>query len=300
MASSLDTDRRIARLAATQEGVVRHRDLRDLGLTQDQIQHRRDARRLLDVHPDVYAVGHDRLSVAGRRLAAVWTYGDKAALSHRSAAAAWGLRAAGGGRLEVTVATTAGLVERKGTHLRRTGRPLETTHLDRLTITTPARTLLDLGGIVPVPQLEAALKRADLLELFDLGGLEAVLEAHPRHPGRRPLRAVLDAARRTELALTLSDLEDRFRALCAAHGLPQPAANARPLGWRVDFLWPEQRLVVETDGWVTHRTRAAFEEDRRRDQALAVAGYRVIRFTHRQVVDGAADVAGKLRALLET
>jgi very-short-patch-repair endonuclease len=298
MEPPLDTDHRIARLAAAQEGVVRHCDLLDLGLTQAQIRHRRDAGRLIDLHPEVYAVGHDRLSVAGLRLATVWTYGHKAALSHRSAAAAWGLRASGGGRFEVTVATTAGLVERDGTRLHRTGRPLETTRLGLLPITTPARTLLDLAGVVPSHQLEAALKQADVLDLFDLVGLRAAVAAHPRHPGRRPLSTALDAAARTELALTLSDLEELFRVLCARRGLSQPAANARLLRWRVDFFWPDQRLVVETDGWGTHKTRAAFEDDRKRDQALVVAGYRVVRFTYRQVVDTPDDVGAALARLL--
>jgi very-short-patch-repair endonuclease len=79
---------------------------------------------------------------------------------------------------------------------------------------------------------------------------------------------------------------------------PRPAVNARPLGFRVDFFWPQAGLVVETDGWGVHRTRAAFEEDRARDQALALAGLRTVRFTHRQVVDGPTSVAAKLRALL--
>ncbi|WP_272473928.1 DUF559 domain-containing protein [Baekduia alba] len=298
MEPSLDTDHRIARLAAAQEGVVRHRDLLDLGLTQPQIRHRREAGRLIDLLPEVNAVGHDRLSRTGRRLAAVWSYGPKAALSHRSAAAAWSLRAGGAQRFDVTVATTAGLVQRAGTRLRRTGGVLETTRLGLLPVTTPARTLLDLAAVVPAHQVDAALKQADVLGLFDLVALRAVLAAHPRHRGRRRLTAILDTAARTELALTLSELEDRFRALCAHHGLPMPAANAAPLGWRVDFLWPRERLVVETDGWRTHRTRAAFEDDRARDQRLAVAGYRVVRFTHRQVVDAPDAVARTVAELL--
>jgi very-short-patch-repair endonuclease len=294
----LDTDHRIAQLARAQEGIVRHRDLRGIGLTQGQIRHRRETGRLIDVHPGVYAVGHDRLSVGARRLAGVWTYGARAVLSHRSAAAAWGLRASGGGRIEVTVATTAGLVERTGTRLRRTRRLVESTRIDLLPVTTPARTILDLAGIVAPHHVEAALKQADLLELFDLAALRAVVAAHPRHPGRRTLAALLDEAARRGLTLTLSELEIHFRALCDAHRLPYPAVNARPLGFRVDFLWTDARLVVETDGWDTHKTRAAFEEDRARDQALAVAGYRTLRFTHRQVVDRTANVAATLSALL--
>lgn len=187
--------------------------------------------------------------------------------------------------IEVTVPTTAGLVERAGTRLHRTGRPVESTHIDLLPVTTPARTILDLAGVLAPHHVEAALKQADLLDLFDLGALRAVVAAHPRHPGRRELTALLDETARRELALTLSELEIHFRALCDAHRLPYPAVNARPLGFRVDFLWVDARLAVETDGWDTHRTRTAFEEDRARDQALAVAGYRTVRFTHRQVVD---------------
>jgi hypothetical protein len=297
MGPFLEIDREIAALAARQEGVVRHEQLRSLGLTPKAIRHRRASRWLIDLHWKVYAVGHDRLSPTGRRLGAVWTYGARAALSHRAAAAAWGLRGAGGGELDVTVRAASGS-ERAGTRLHLTTRPLETTTLNLLPITTPARTLLDLAGQLAPHHVEAALKRADLLGLFDLRALDAVLAAHPRHPGRKRLSVLLEAARSADLTLTLSELEDRFAALCDAHGLPRPAANARPLDFRVDFLWPAQRLVVETDGWRFHRTRAAFEADRSRDQALTVAGYRVVRFTHRQVVDHPGDVAAKLSVLL--
>jgi very-short-patch-repair endonuclease len=297
MGSFLETDRQIAALAARQDGVVRHEQLRELGLTQRMIQRRREAGRLIDVHRMVYAVGHDRLNPTARRLAAVWAYGPKAVLSHRSAAAAWNLRAGSGNRLDVTLPARSGN-EREGTRLHLTTRPLEMTTIDLLPVTTPARTILDLAGIVAPHHVEAALKQADLLELFDLAALRAVVAAHPRHPGRRTLAALLDEAARRGLTLTLSELEIHFRALCDAHRLPYPAVNARPLGFRVDFLWTDARLVVETDGWDTHKTRAAFEEDRARDQALAVAGYRTVRFTHRQVVDNPSSVAATLSALL--
>jgi very-short-patch-repair endonuclease len=66
----------------------------------------------------------------------------------------------------------------------------------------------------------------------------------------------------------------------------------------VDFVWPAQRLVVETDGRAYHATRRAFEEDRRRDQQLALAGYRVLRFTWDQVTREPRDVAETVRRLL--
>jgi hypothetical protein len=293
MGPYLESDRRLAALAARQDGVVRHAQLLDLGLSQSAIRHRRDRGSLIDLHRQVYAVGHARLSPAGRRLAAVWAYGPRAALSHRAAAAAWALRG-GGGALDVTVRARSA-ISRDGTRCHLTSRLLETTRLGLLPITTPARTLLDLAGVVPRHAVEAALKQADLLGIYDRAALEAVVAAHPRHPGRKRLAALLDVA---ELALTLSELEERFRALCDEHALPRPATNARPLGFRVDFYWPHARVVAETDGWRFHRTRAAFEADRARDQALTAAGFRVLRFTHRQIVAGPGDIAAKLAALL--
>jgi len=67
----------------------------------------------------------------------------------------------------------------------------------------------------------------------------------------------------------------------------------------VDFLWRAERLVVETDGHRRHGTRAAFERDRRRDGDLLVAGYRVVRFTWRQVVNDPRYVSATLAALLD-
>jgi hypothetical protein len=297
MGRFLESDVKVAALARRQQGVVRHEQLRELGLTPEAIRHRRAARHLIDLHWKVYAVGHDRLSPDGRRLAAVWAYGPNAGLSHRAAAAAWNLRAFGGGDIDVTVRARSA-VQRSSTRLHLTSRPLEIERIDLLPVTTPARTLLDLAGILPPHAVESALKEADVLGLFDLTALRAVVEAHPCHPGRATLTALLDAAAHTELALTLSELEARFRGLCADHALPQPAANATPLGFRVDFFWVAAGLVVETDGWQTHRTRAAFEEDRARDQALMLAGLRTVRFTYRQIVDGPEAVAAKLRALL--
>lgn len=87
--------------------------------------------------------------------------------------------------------------------------------------------------------------------------------------------------------VTRSQLEKRFLTLCRAAALPLPEVNNRVEAngamYEVDFLWREQRLVAETDGWGSHHTRAAFESDRRRDADLLVAGLRVVHFTWRQV-----------------
>jgi very-short-patch-repair endonuclease len=81
-------------------------------------------------------------------------------------------------------------------------------------------------------------------------------------------------------------------------GCPRPLANATVGRYEVDLLWPTERLVVEVDGYAYHRTRAAFERDRRRDADLQGAGYRVLRVTWRQLArEREAVVAQVARAL---
>ena len=85
-------------------------------------------------------------------------------------------------------------------------------------------------------------------------------------------------------------------ALCHDHGLPRPKVNADVAGLEVDFVFADHRLAVEADSWTYHRTRRAFERDRERDAILARAGYRTLRFTHRQLTREPAMVADTLRS----
>jgi very-short-patch-repair endonuclease len=72
------------------------------------------------------------------------------------------------------------------------------------------------------------------------------------------------------------------------------------LGYEVDCLWPDQRLIVELDGRATHVTARAFESDRARDAALTAAGYRVIRVTWRRLHGGQQRLAAQLATMLST
>jgi hypothetical protein len=113
------------------------------------------------------------------------------------------------------------------------------------------------------------------------------LSSHPEtgHRGARPACAAPAGLAHTAPDLTRSELEERFPALVARSGLPRPMVNAWVVGYEVDFLWPAPRLVAETDGAAAHLTPTAFERDRRRDAALQLAGFRVVRFTWRQVTN---------------
>jgi len=181
-------------------------------------------------------------------------------------------------------------------HRSRTLQPLnDVVHQhDGLPVTTVARTLVDLADVLSPHQLERACTRAEVLRKLDRVEIERCLVNGRRS---RPLRQALATLAQADPQITRSELEERFLALVADAGLPRPRVNVRVEGFEVDFLWPDRRLVVETDGVATHLTPAAFEADRRRDAALQVAGFRIVRFTWRQVTEEPGDIRATLRAL---
>jgi very-short-patch-repair endonuclease len=160
-------------------------------------------------------------------------------------------------------------------------------------LTQPSGTLIDLADVLTHRKLERALDEAAYLRL-DLSALR------PR-PGRRGAGrlARLLAEHDPGTTRTRFELEERMLALCRRAGLPAPEVNAEVLGYEVDFVWREARLIVETDGWEAHGTRGAFERDRRRDAALVATGWRVVRITWRRLERESAEVARELQQLLD-
>lgn len=286
-------DHRAAALAVRQHGVVSRAQLIALGLSDDAIRRRVRAGRLHRIHRGVYAVGHPRLTMQGRLLAAVVSYGDRAVASHRSAAVLWGLLPERGPRVDVTVPGGGGRSRRGAIIVHRSALPAEdVTVRHGIPVTTPVRTLVDLADVLPKRALERALDEAAYLRL-DLGTLRPV-------PGRRgagQLRRVL-ARHKAGSTRTRSDLEELMLALCRRAGLPEPEVNQTIEGHLADFVWREARLIVETDGWAAHGTRAAFEWDRRRDAEHTAAGWRVVRITTRRLEEEPDAVAEQLRLLL--
>jgi hypothetical protein len=173
----------------------------------------------------------------------------------------------------------------------------QTTTHDGIPVTTPARTILDLAATLQRRPLERLLDQAENTRLTDVPSLEALARAHAGHRGASQLLQTLDA-HEPGTTLTRSVLEELFLALCHDHGLPRPAVNAAVVGPEVDFVFTEQRVLVETDSWRWHKTRDAFERDRQRDALHARAGYRTLRFTHLQLTSEPQTVAATLRAAL--
>jgi very-short-patch-repair endonuclease len=281
-------DHRIAVIANLDHGILDTQGLYALGATERQIGRRLMSRRLVPLHRGVYALGHRRLTNAGWYLAAVRAIGPGAVLSHTHAAALHRIRPPLLGRINVTV-VSRGRRQRKGirVHSVRDLPPEHVTVVDRIPVTTVARTLADLAGTVDEPALMRAIEAAESLELLDV---PSVLAVSAGRTGAQRLRRLLEQ----ETPHTRSEFEAAFNVLCDRHGIPRPVMNTEFHGFEVDCVWPEHHLVVELDSWRFHRSRAAFERDRERSAELHARGVTTLRFTYRQVTTRPSWVASRL------
>lgn len=263
------------RLAADQHGVVTHRQLRKLGLSGQAIQHRLGNGRLHRVERGVYAVGRPDLTRHGRWMAAVLGCGPRAALSHGSAAALWGIGEELRDWIEVSVPSVSPR-ERAGVRVRRRPklRSIDVVVRDGISVTSPVLTLIDIARFLDDPHLERAINEADRLDLIDPEALVVALDDYPGQPGVGRLGKLLG---QRAFRLTDSELERRFLPLVSRAELPVPLTRQHVNGFRVDFYWPQLRLVAETDGLRYHRTPAQQARDRVRDQAHTAAGFTHLR-----------------------
>lgn len=286
-------------LAERQWGVVSVRQLRALGVAPGAVKHQVAVGRLRPLHRGVYAVGHAALRPEGRWLAAVLACGEGAVLSHRSAAALWGLRSTAAVRVDVTAPRSRGVRPGIDVHRTRGLAPEDVATRRAIPVTSPARTLLDLAAALAPGDLESAVARASQMRLVDAAALESVLARGGGHRGRGRLARVVAA----EPRVTRSQLERRFLRLVREAGLPEPETNVWvTLGggeeWQLDVLWRRRRVSVELDGWEHHRTRRRFEADRARSVAMQAAGYRHLQLTWRQLTTDEPSVVHALRTLL--
>lgn len=247
----------------------------------EAIRHRLASGRLHRLMRGVYAVGRPQVGVRGRWTAAVLACGSQALLSHRSAAALWEMGGVHAGAVEVVV--PAGLPSRRPgirVHRRRDHEAPGRREIERIPVTHPVATLVDLATCVSTWQLEAAINEADHLDLVNPEHLLAAIEVLPRRAGIGRLRKLLAAP---TVALTSTQLERRFLPLAREVGLPVPQTQAWLDGHRVDFHWPELKLVVEADSLRYHRTPFKQANDKRRDNAHAGSGLTTLRFSDGQI-----------------
>jgi Protein of unknown function (DUF559) len=293
----------IAQLADRQYGVVARRQLATIGVGRGAIEKQLLRRSLIPLHRGVYAVGHRQLRIEGRWLAAVLAVGQGAVLSHRDAAALHRMRKPPESKkVSVTTGKDATGTSKLWVKARRTLTNEDVTIIRGIPVTSPARTLVDIAGMLTAAQLQSTLGEADRKGLLDVDAVERALNrTKGRHGhGHARLRAALDAHLQAGATLTRSELEERFLDLVIHFGLPRPLLNAPALGYEVDALWQRERVVVELDGWANHKERQAAAKDREKTNRLQAAGYVVLRFMHADLIRRPGDVAAIVRRMLQT
>lgn len=280
MDSSPAVGQEIAALAARQHGVISVPQLRGLGLDRYWVRRRVEQGLLHRVYRGVYSVGVPKVSTRGRYLAAVMACWPSTWLGYRSAADLWRLRP-NASHVEVIVVARRHGPPGVRVHWTRMAAPQDFTVHDGISVTTPARTLLDLSAVIKPHELAVAIDRAERLGLFDL---RATTELLDRARGRRGASLLRQMIAAYEPSTQKSELERRFKALIeTTTDIPRPTFNAAVSGetgtHEVDAFWPKQRLAVQLDGFEFHRTRRDRERDAASDADLELAGERVMRLT---------------------
>ena len=250
--------------------------------------------------PRVYLAGPGPLTERGHLAAPLLWAGDDAVLAGAAALWLWGC-------LDATAAPGVPDILVAGRHV--ASRPEVRVHrvprLDArdvrirhgLPVTAPALALHDYARTATDDRVAGALSAARLSGLTSDQELADVLDRHQRRPGTARLRRVLATEQGT--AVTRSEAERRFLRLVADADLPRPEVNVVVAGLEVDFLWREQGLVVEVDGYrYPLRPPQIVEHDRLRDQRLTAAGLRVMRVTWHQLTRTPLAVAARVALAL--
>ena len=299
----MHVDDQLRRYALLHHGLVERATAHRMGLTDRQLRLRVAAGTWRRCSRAVFALSEVRATAEQELLLAAWTCGRP--VSHLSAAWLAGLIDDPVQPVHVSVEATAShRFAHTVVHRCDDLAVIDRTRRRRIPTTTAERTLVDLAAVVDEGELRTAVDRALRLGLTTPERLTRRVRALAR-----PGRAGAAAARRVltdideERALSESELESALFALVVEAGLPAPTlqheVSIDGRRYRIDLCYPHLRLAIEVDGFGVHGSRDAFEADRARQNDLVLAGWRVLRFTWRQIRDDPAGVIAQLRAAVD-
>lgn len=277
----------IIRTARAQHGLITVDQAADLGLGRRSIRTRLANGAWEQVHPGVYVVGSSQRTWTQAVAAACLAAGEGTFASHRTAARIWGF-VEHSGRIELLTHNTNRLrIKNVTAHRSLLLDARDHTIRNGVPLTTTERTILDLATAGDERVIGAWIDTGLRNGVIDL---DRLVEFCGRlgGPGRGVPHAVLAAlaVRRPGYNPGHSALESRALSALAEAGLPEPVRQhpvTRPDGRvaYIDLAYPDAPLAIELDGYETHGTRAAFEDDRVRGNELVLLGWPVLRFTWR-------------------
>jgi len=281
----------ILETALAQRGLILRRQLAALGMSDHELRHRLQSEGWQRPYRSVYALPGAQLDDHAVAFAAVISTPAPAAASHVTALKLWGAPVPFPKRPDVL--TPYGHHQRDtwlNSHRTRLWRFFDVTNLDGLQITTPVRSLIDASLALSVDELGKAidaLRRDNLLDLNALADRVASIKSG-RGRGLNRLGLALEL-RDPNVPAGDSPLETQLNEILSKAGLggfvTQYEIRTSSGRYRADLAYVEERIVVEADGWSVHGNRTAFDADRERQNAIANAGYLVLRFTSRSSPD---------------
>jgi hypothetical protein len=281
--------------AARQLGLLTRDQARDDGLTDSQIRRRLGSGRWRRVRTGVFAIDGAPVTWEQQLLAAVLAGPLGTVASHLAAAVVHDYPDVSRGRLEVSVpAGTQPRIEGVRVHRPQLLPEHDVQVIGGIPVTTYARTLVDCTGVLSLGQVARALDAGLVGRRTTLWSVQRSLDPLGAAPGRHPakLRLLLDE-RASGVDGAESRPEIRVRRVLDRGGLPTPVAQhwvrVGAERFRLDFAYPDQKIAIEYDGWDSHRSRSAFDRDRRRDRLLQLAGWTVLRITSRTPDDELLD-----------
>jgi len=262
-------------------------------MTPRQIDSRVQGGILVPLYPGVYRTAGAATSAEQVLYAACLAAGQDAVASHRGAAWLWRLRGFDEPFTEVSVPAAsqpalAGVV----VHRTRSLGALDVSRTRRMPVTTPARTLLDLGAVVEPDLVEAAMEDALMRRLVSFELLARTVQrlSCRGRAGASVLRALVED-RDPVTAPTQSLLEDNLLRLLRRAGLPEPIRQHWVGGVCLDFAYPETKLGIEADSRLWHGARVDVQRNSDKGNVLVGLGWRVLHFTWADVHRRAGYVA---------
>jgi Transcriptional regulator, AbiEi antitoxin/Protein of unknown function (DUF559) len=287
--------------AAQQRGLITREQAIACGLSPNQIQKRLSSGRWRRLRSGVYTITGAPTTREQEILATVLAAGPGAVASHSSAALLHRFPDVSRGDLEVIARPGSNpRIPRVQVHRPAELPPYDVTSVDGIPCTSYARTLVDCTGQMSLGQIARALDAGLIGHKVTLWSVERSLSVLGQAPGRHPSKLwTLLGERGTESIKSESRPEIRMLRVLAAGGLPTPIqqhwVRAGGQNYRLDLAYPSVKVAIEYDGWDTHRSRTAFDSDRKRDRLLQLAGWVVLRITS-QTSD--TEIVDTVRALV--
>ncbi|WP_066899735.1 type IV toxin-antitoxin system AbiEi family antitoxin domain-containing protein [Mycolicibacterium houstonense] len=275
------------------DGVITLAQAAQAGLSRQAVHRRVRSGKWLHCARGVYFADDRPFTDAARIRVAVWSLGTKATASGLAAAWWHGVTTYAPETIEVTVPKVSNFRRRPETKLRR--RDLD------------PHDIVERRGLrltaLPLTVVEAAVRRGGGAKLMDSAlqrhtNLRDLWRAHLNNKGRHGspaarilLQAADDGAR--------SEAERLLVKLLKEAGVTGWKANHRLGRYVIDVAFPAEKLAIETDGWAFHHDQEVFQNDRVRQNEIALMGWQVLRFTWLDLTEYPQRVITEIRCAIQ-